>query len=236
MRPRGGLNDCALAIRLRSTCTSRSSTAHTIRPGRRIDHQTRIVLGVARRLVELAAARAGSAPRPPAPPTTRDSSASSRDASLTSLISRSSRDTSWAMIVSNCLCRSGSSMRRRVSIALRIDDSGFLISCATSAANFSIASIRAHSACAESDSAVASAPTSSRRCEQRRRHAARPALALAHLGRGPGQAQDRPGDGQRQIPRQQHRQAQRQAEQRQDGHAHDEQAGHPPRAPRASAG
>ena len=58
------------------------------------------------------------------------------------------------MMVSSCLCRAGSSMRRSVSIALRIDDSGFLISCATSAANVSIASIRAHSACAESDSAA----------------------------------------------------------------------------------
>ena len=116
-------------------------------------------------------------------------------------------------------------MRRSVSIALRIDDSGFLISCATSAANFSIASMRANSACAESDSAVASAPTSSRRCQQRRRHAARAAVALAHLGRGTGQAQDRPRDGQRQVPGQQHRQRQRQAEQRQDGNAHDEQAG-----------
>ncbi len=59
-------------------------------------------------------------------------------------------------------------MRRSVSMALRIEVSGFLISCATSAANRSIASIRVHSAVALSDSACASSPISSRRPSRRR--------------------------------------------------------------------
>ena len=67
------------------------------------------------------------------------------------------------MMVSNCLRRAGSSIRINVSIALRIDDSGFFSSCATSAANCSVASMRAHNALAESDTALASSPTSSRR-------------------------------------------------------------------------
>ena len=156
----------------------------------------------------------------------RDSSASSREASLTSLISRSSRVTSCAMIVSSWRCRTGSSMRRSVSMALRIEDSGFLISCATSAAKRSIASMRAHSACG--------------RIRQRGRPARRPRraapaalcgtlparpLPFAHVPRRAGQPQDRPRDGQRQVPRQQHRQRQRQAEQPQDRDAHGEQAG-----------
>ena len=162
MRPRGGLNDCALAIRLRNTCTSRSSTAHTIRlagasiTSRGSFSELRVASSSSRSALRIGTTSTGSA-------VMRESSASSRDASLTSLIRRSSRVTSCAMIVSNCFCRSGSSMRRNVSIALRIDDSGFLISCATSAANFSIASMRANNACAESESAVASTPTSSRR-------------------------------------------------------------------------
>ena len=54
-------------------------------------------------------------------------------------------------------------MRSRVSIADRIEESGFLISCETSAAKRSIASMRAHSARALSSSALASSPISSRR-------------------------------------------------------------------------
>ena len=54
-------------------------------------------------------------------------------------------------------------MRATVSTALRSEDSGFLISCATSAAKLSIALMRSHSASVISRSAPASSPISSLR-------------------------------------------------------------------------
>ena len=54
-------------------------------------------------------------------------------------------------------------MRATVSTALRSEESGFLISCATSAAKLSIALIRSHSASVISRSAPASSPISSLR-------------------------------------------------------------------------
>ena len=63
-----------------------------------------------------------------------------------SVISRDSRSTSSRMIASRRCCLTGSSILTAVSTALRSDDSGFLISCATSEAKLSIALIRSDSA------------------------------------------------------------------------------------------
>ncbi len=97
MRPSPGEKDCALPIRLRSTCTSRPSTACTTqRP------PAASARGAAR--LRRASSRGsrpawrGSAPHRPARCASRDSSASMREASLMSLISRSSRATSSAMM------------------------------------------------------------------------------------------------------------------------------------------
>ncbi len=79
-----------------------------------------------------------------------------------SVISRSSRITSSSTIASSALLL-GILDARRVSIALWIEVSGFLISCATSAAKCSIASMRAHSAPVISRKAPESSPISSPR-------------------------------------------------------------------------
>ncbi len=60
--------------------------------------------------------------------------------------------------------------------------------------------------------------------EQAVGHGAGPALALAHRARRVREAQDRPGDGEREIPRQPDREHEGQGEQLQDAHADREQA------------
>ncbi len=126
-------------------------------------------------------------------------------------------------------------MRRSVSIALRIEVSGFLISWATSAANRSIASIRSHSARAEAASDRASSPTSSRRASSGGGHGAGPPLALAHLLGGAGEAQDRAGDGERKIPGQQRPSAPARGRTGRGWRAARRPGCRPPRAPRGSA-
>ena len=80
-----------------------------------------------------------------------------------SLISRSRRCTSSRMMLISFFCCIGSSMRAAVSTALLSDVSGFLISCDTSAAKRSIASMRRHNASVMSLSAPDRSPISSRR-------------------------------------------------------------------------
>ena len=94
MRPLGGLKECALPIRLRSTCTSRSSTASTCMPaGGAMTSSpgslsgSRVASSSSLRVRTIGTTSTGRA-------VTRDISASTREASLTSLISRSSRITS----------------------------------------------------------------------------------------------------------------------------------------------
>ena len=160
IRPFGGEKLWALPIRLRRTCTSRSSTACTNRPSAgasssiRASPSRRVASWISASRLRIFATSTFSV-------AVRESSASTREASEMSLISRSSRVTSSPMMASRRFCCTGSSIRRSVSIALRIEDSGFFSSCATSAANCSIASMRAHSAPADSDRATARAPTSS---------------------------------------------------------------------------
>ena len=79
-------------------------------------------------------------------------------------------------------------------MALRMELSGFLISCATSAANRSMASMRPHSAVAESDKRLAQLADLVAPAQQRRRHRAGAAMTLAHVARRVGQQQDRPRD------------------------------------------
>ena len=76
------------------------------------------------------------------PASPRASSASSREASEMSLISRSSRRTSCCMTAISRSREWPAFTRGRVSTALRSEVSGFLSSCATSAAKLSIASMR----------------------------------------------------------------------------------------------
>ena len=67
------------------------------------------------------------------------------------------------MIAISRRCFAGSSIRATVSTALRSEVSGFLISCATSAAKLSIALIRCHSASVISRSEPERSPISSPR-------------------------------------------------------------------------
>jgi len=94
-------------------------------------------------------------------------SASTRLAAAISVTRRSMRRTSWAAMPTSWARRSGSSTRGRVSMALRKDASGFLISCATSAAKLSTASMRWRSAPVMSETARASRPISSLRWGRR---------------------------------------------------------------------
>ena len=155
----------------------------------------------------------------------RDSSASSRDASLTSLIRRSSRVTSCAMIVSNwrlpfrvldapqCLDRAADRRQRVLDLVRHVGgETSRSRPCARTAP------------ARNSASAVASAPTSSRRCSSGAGTLpARPwpsrmsAAAPARRRIGRAMVSDRYQDSSTVS-------AQRQAEQRQDRDAHDEQA------------
>jgi hypothetical protein len=109
-------------------------------------------------------------------------------------------------------------------MALRMELSGFLISCATSAAK-PLDGVhpppqrgrRSRQRLAELADFVAPA-------QQRSRHRTGAAVALAHVARRVRQLQDRPREGQRQVPGQQHRQDQRAEEETEDGDAHGEQA------------
>ncbi len=170
MRPFGGEKLTALPIRLRSTCTRRSSIASTTRDCARActsADSSSVGPSGARVAAWISASTEKIGPSATGSGVARDSSASIRLASEMSVINRSSRRTSSPMMLSRRRCWLRSSMRNRVSIAERIEDSGFLISWLTSAANRSIASIRAHSARALSSSASASSPISSRRPRSR---------------------------------------------------------------------
>ena len=236
MRPPGGEKLWALPIRLRSTCTSRPSTACTSdRPLGQGQHQHRVAasprvaswisasvaqdrhhvhrLGRGARQFGIHAAGVADVADQPVQPAhvLGDDRQQPRAAAP------------------------GPRSARSVSMALRMELSGFLISCATSAANRSVASMRAHSAAALSGSACASSPTSSRAAQQRRRHGAGPAAAPPACPVRARQAQDRPGDGQRQVPGQRDRQHQRQSRTA-PGWTCGRPAGcRPPRAPPGSA-
>ena len=91
-------------------------------------------------------------------------SASRREAFEISVIRRSSRLTSEVMTCLRRVAASGSFTRSSVSTAERMEVSGFFSSCATSAANCSLASIRSSSASVMLWIEVARSPISSVRC------------------------------------------------------------------------
>ena len=96
----------------------------------------------------------------------RDSSASSREALEISVIKRSRRLTSCFKMVISRSRAFGSETRSRVSVAERIEDRGLRISCATSAANRSIASMRTDWAAVMASSARPRSPSSSSRSDR----------------------------------------------------------------------
>ena len=162
MDPSPGLKDWALVSRFRNTWARRLSMPSTISGplsralfSRRIRASLSVVSSCTSiRIASMAQMFTG-------PVSARDSSASRREASDMSLISLSRRlMSSWIMAIS-LRCCSGSFSRAVVSTALLRDVRGFLISCATSAAKLSMASIRIHRALVIADRLSARSPISS---------------------------------------------------------------------------
>ena len=166
--PPGGLKLCALPIRLRNTCTRRSSTAWTSSGASgRLHHQPGLGRVAGRRVdfgqqvqdaADIHRARRGPAQFGVDPAGVAD--VADQPVQPHHVLGDESRQQPLAG-------RPGSSMRLSVSMALRIELSGFLISCATSAANCSVASIRDHSASLLSCRAAANSPISSLRRSSR---------------------------------------------------------------------
>ena len=164
MAPPGGLKDTALVMRLRNTWPRRPSMPTTMRPSRSGRcGKARMIRGpVSGRVAPITSASVSRrSARSTVSLSARESSASNREASEMSLISRSRRCTSSRMIDMSFFCCSGSTTRETVSTALRKEVRGFLISCATSAAKPSMASSRDQSASVISLSAPERSPISS---------------------------------------------------------------------------
>ena len=133
---------CALPIRLRSTCTSRPSTARTFSGRRRRHHHHRVA--ARSRVASSISARVRQDrhdvhrlgrrdPREFRVQPGRVADVADQPVQPHHILGDDGQQPALL---------AGSSMRRSVSMALRIEASGFLISCATSAAKRSVASIR----------------------------------------------------------------------------------------------